>query len=81
MHFENFITEEVKSVLLVEPNFPIPNKSRNHKDFLPIGLLKIAGYLKKKGIKVELIRFEDDFNSPQLDLYKKDFNKIGGGGI
>ena len=29
-------------ILLVEPAFPIPPKSKNHKDFLPIGLLKLA---------------------------------------
>ena len=45
-------------ILLVEPNFPIPPKSKNHKNFLPIGLLKIASYLRiKKNVKtVKLIR-------------------------
>lgn len=33
--------------LLVVPKFPIPNKSRNHKNFLPIGLLKIGTHLQK----------------------------------
>lgn len=45
-----------QKVLLVEPNYPIPAKSRNHKNFLPIGLLKIASYLKSKNIKIELVR-------------------------
>ena len=58
MDFSDWITDDVKQVLLVEPNFPIPSKSRNHSDFLPIGLLKIAGYLKSKSIKVKLIRYE-----------------------
>jgi len=40
----------------VEPDFPIPPKSKNHKNFLPIGLLKIASYLRTKGIEVKLIR-------------------------
>jgi len=44
------------NILLVEPNFPIPAKSKNHKNFLPIGLLKIASYLKNKEIEVKLIR-------------------------
>ncbi len=44
------------SVLLVEPDFPIPPKSKNHKNFLPIGLLKIGGYHKLKGDKVKLVR-------------------------
>ncbi len=43
-------------IILVEPNFPIPQKSKNHKNFLPIGLLKIASYLQKKNIEVKLIR-------------------------
>lgn len=44
------------NILLIEPNFPIPTKSKNHKNFLPIGLLKIASYLSQNGFKVELIR-------------------------
>ena len=44
------------SFLLIEPNFPIPKKSKNHKNFLPIGLLKIASYLRANGIKIKLIR-------------------------
>ena len=45
-----------KRILLVEPDFPIPYKSRNHKNFLPIGLLKIASYLRNNGTEVKLIR-------------------------
>ena len=60
MNFIDWITDDVKNVLLIEPNFPIPNKSRNHSNFLPIGLLKIAAYLKTRNINVELIRFEED---------------------
>ena len=43
-------------ILLIEPDFPIPPKSRNHKNFLPIGLLKIATYLRDHGHQVRLIR-------------------------
>jgi hypothetical protein len=45
-------------ILLVEPDFPIPPKSKNHKNFLPIGLLKIGRYLKaiKHPLKIKLIR-------------------------
>lgn len=43
-------------ILLVEPNFPIPAKSKNHKNFLPIGLLKLATYYKRNGHKVKLVR-------------------------
>lgn len=45
-----------KRFLLVEPDFPIPAKSKNHKDFLPIGLLKIATYLRDHGNEVKLVR-------------------------
>jgi len=44
------------NILLIEPKFPIPPKSKNHKDFLPIGLLKLACYYKSQGHKVSLIR-------------------------
>lgn len=43
-------------ILLVEPNFPIPPKSKNHKNFLPIGLLKLASYYRDKGHKIKLVR-------------------------
>lgn len=59
MNFDEWITADIKKVLLLEPNFPIPNKSRNHSNFLPIGLLKIAGYLRTKSIEVKLLRYEE----------------------
>ena len=43
-------------ILLIEPAFPIPQKSRNHKNFLPIGLLKIATYLRDHKHKVKFFR-------------------------
>lgn len=47
----------VTNVLLVEPIFPTKTKSKNHKNFLPIGLLKLAAYYKRgKKYKVELVR-------------------------
>lgn len=77
MFFDDWITNEVKSVLLVEPNFPIPHKSRNHKDFLPIGLLKIAGYLREKSINIKLIRHnsensENENSSKDKNNFKPD---------
>jgi len=45
-----------KKILLVEPGFPIPKKSKNHKDFLPVGLLKLGKMHKDKGNRVKLIR-------------------------
>jgi len=43
-------------ILLVEPDFPIPPKSKNHKDFLPIGLLKLYSYYRSIGHKTKLVR-------------------------
>jgi radical SAM superfamily enzyme YgiQ (UPF0313 family) len=43
-------------ILLVEPDFPIPAKSKNHSFFLPIGLLKLATYFRKKKNEVHLNR-------------------------
>ena len=74
MKFEDYV-KNAKKVLLVEPNFPIPNKSRNHSNFLPIGLLKIAAYLKRAQIEVKLIRFEEkeeDYGQSTLDFKKDD---------
>jgi hypothetical protein len=44
------------NILLVEPDFPVPPKSKNHKNFLPIGLLKIASYLRQNSHGVRLRR-------------------------
>jgi hypothetical protein len=49
------------NVLLVEPDFPYPNKSKNkangvHKNFVPIGLLKLGAMYKAKGNNVKLVR-------------------------
>ncbi len=47
--------EKIK-ILLVEPDFPIASKSKNHSHFLPIGLLKIGSYHRLKGNTVKLVR-------------------------
>ena len=67
MNFTDWITDDIKKVLLVEPNFPITAKSRNHSNFLPIGLLKIASYLRSKSIEVKLIRYEHKGGQTTLD--------------
>jgi len=43
-------------ILLVEPSFPIPNKSKNHSNFLPIGLLKLASYYRNRKYQIQLVR-------------------------
>ena len=53
---------DINKVLLVDPAFPIANKSRNHKDLLPVGLLKISTYLKKQNIQTKLVRLNNDEN-------------------
>lgn len=45
-------------VLIVQPHFPVPKKSRNHKNNVPIGLLKIASLLRTKNIDFQLIFFD-----------------------
>lgn len=46
----------MNNILLVEPDFPLSPKSKNHSNFLPIGLLKIAAYHRDQGDNVVLIR-------------------------
>lgn len=55
------------NVLMVQPNFPIPAKSRNHKNFLPIGLLKIASMERQQSNNVVLVNGLQDYT---------DFDKI-----
>jgi len=51
-----------KRYLLVEPDFPTL-KNRNHYDYLPIGLLKIASYLREQRNEVKLVYgYPDNFN-------------------
>lgn len=50
-----------KKILLIEPSFPYPNKSKNkagtvHKNFVPLGLLKLGAMHKSKGDQVRLVR-------------------------
>jgi len=44
------------NILLVEPNFPVAPRSKNHKNFLPIGLLKLYDYYKSIGYNPKLVR-------------------------
>lgn len=63
------------NILLVEPNFPYSTKSRNkanaiHKNFVPIGLLKIASYYKSSGHAVRLVRGNVDRNAIEFRPHK-----------
>lgn len=58
------------NILLVEPEFPIPPKSKNHRDFLPIGLLKLASYHRQIGDEIKLIRGNQDTNGFKPDQIK-----------
>lgn len=53
-----------QKILLVQPKFPTPAKSINHKDFLPIPLLKIASYHRSIGDEPYLVHGKEnvDFN-------------------
>jgi hypothetical protein len=63
-------------ILLVEPSFPIPNKSRNHKNFMPIGLLKIAAYLRSRGNQIKLVRGQPNSVAEEEELEKLDPEEI-----
>lgn len=58
----------MRKVLLVQPAFPIPSKSLNHKDYLPVGLLKLAAWRIAQGDKVELAMggYRTDFIPDQI---------------
>lgn len=58
-------------ILLVEPNFPTPPKSKNHRNFLPIGLLKLSSYHRHKGDEIKLVRgneYFSDFYPSQIKI-------------
>lgn len=44
----------MKRLLMIDPPFPRPKKSPNHKNSLPIGLLKIGSYYESMGWDVTL---------------------------
>ena len=72
--FEKILDENnITRVLLIDPAFPIANKSRNHKDLLPVGLLKISTYLNKRGIKTKLVRLNKN-NNEEFNKEIKKFN-------
>lgn len=64
----NFLKDDMKKALLVQPNFPLPRgKSRNHSKYFPIGLLKISTYLKKeKGMETELIFYKEEETTEKI---------------
>ena len=73
MKFQTILRENnVQRVLLIDPAFPIANKSRNHKDLLPVGLLKISSYLEGRGIERKLIRLNKDNN----DIFNEEITKF-----
>jgi hypothetical protein len=60
----------MKNILLVYPEFPVPHKSIHHKNALPIGLLKLSSYYKKKGyVQVQLVHgneLPEKFEEPDI---------------
>ncbi len=60
---------KVEKILLVEPNFPIPNKSKNHSNFLPIGLLKLASYFRSQNYEVQLLRGNEEAGFYPKEIY------------
>ena len=63
------MAEKLKQkLLLVEPEFPIAAKSKNHSKFLPIGLLKLAAYYRNNDFDIQLNRgnYESNFYPDQI---------------
>ena len=46
------------NILFVEPEFPRASKSKNHAEFMPIGLVKLASYHRKLGASICIVRGE-----------------------
>lgn len=46
------------NILFVEPEFPNNYKSKNHSEFMPIGLIKLASYHRKIGDSICIVRGE-----------------------
>lgn len=60
----------LKQLLFVQPAFPTPNKSINHSNFLPIGLLKLITYYRSIGQYIDetqLVHGEVD----EINFYPK----------
>ncbi|MBP5421689.1 MAG: Fe-S oxidoreductase [Paludibacteraceae bacterium] len=49
----------MKKLLMIDPAFPHPPKSKNHQNVLPIPLLKIGAMYKDKGWDVMLVRLSE----------------------
>ena len=75
MEFEEIIKDKTR-IVLVEPAFPIPCKSRNHKNTFPVGLLKISSYLKSLGKSVLFIRMNEEYDFTDIINFDPDFVMI-----
>lgn len=49
----------MKKLLMIDPAFPHPPKSKNHFNIIPIGLLKIGAKYKDQGWEVKLQRLSE----------------------
>lgn len=58
------------NILFVEPEFPRASKSKNHNKFMPIGLLKLASYHRKKGDSICIVRGQ----VPKEEIYFEHLN-------
>ncbi|MBN1213839.1 MAG: Fe-S oxidoreductase [Candidatus Lokiarchaeota archaeon] len=63
------------NILLIEPKFPRPCKSKNHNDFLPIGLIKLASYHIRQGNAICIIRGEEKKENIQFEYKNGRINK------
>ena len=57
----------MKKLLMIDPDFPHPYKSKNHQDIIPIGLLKIGAYYRSLGYDVKLQRLSESIDKLDFD--------------
>lgn len=59
MNIEDVPIDNVKNILLIEPNYPTSEKNK----YIPIGLLKIASYFRSKSKNVFFTKFNKDIKN------------------
>lgn len=59
------VLKDYKRVLLVEPDYPVPDRKSKHQYNMPIGLLKIGTYYENRGATVKLVWLHNN-NNPKL---------------
>lgn len=59
MNIKDVPIDNVKNILLIEPDYPTSKKNK----YIPIGLLKIASYFRSKSKNVSFTNFNEEINT------------------